>query len=798
MDSDWLKEQERAVKVLEIIHGKIEELQRARGEMKGEVVQSRRQFWDDIRLNVGDGESTAEAYASVKQQAEMLNLREQQYASNTTQLAKLKKLTDSLYFGRVDFKETGEQTAEPIYIGICSLQEDELSPFLIYDWRAPISSLYYDHEPGTARYESPMGPVAGEITMKRQFVIRDGTLKLMFDTNVTIGDQLLQEVLSRSSDVHMKSIVATIQREQNEMIRHDRCRMLIVNGTAGSGKTSAALQRVAYLLYKHRNTLTADQMVLFSPNPMFNSYVSSVLPELGEQNMQQTTFQEYVEHRLFPEFTVEDPFTQLEFVLAANDPELAAIRTIGIQYKSSKAFLNVIFRYRDFLRQRGMRFHPIRFRGVDLVSADVMMDKFYSFDPAFRLQNRIELIRDWLLQQISLFEETELQADWIEDEAELLTQEQYRRAYEQLVRQKAGRGTTFDDYDQEKTILARMVLAKHLEPIRRGIKQLSFVDSISLYRQLFEPDFAEQLQTSDQPLPKEWPDICRQTVELLDRKELCFEDTAPFLFLRELCRGFETNPSIRYVFIDEVQDYTPFQLQLIRNMFPRAKMTVLGDLNQTIFAHTSSLQEADTLWDLYGQEQTELLQFTKSYRSTFEIIEFTRGMVPNGAEIVPFQRNGRKPVVALFYNKEKLLNEIWRSVSIWEAQGFDSIAVLCKTAKESEDMYNALLASSGEGKQSGYGTEWKGKLSLVTKDTPKYEKGVVVMPIYLAKGVEFDAVLVFDACDDKYSSDHDRRLLYTACTRAMHELQIGVVGEPSRFISRQSDQLYTLSSNGFG
>lgn len=188
----------------------------------------------------------------------------------------------SPYFGRIDFSEAGDAAADTIYLGIGSLMEDN-GTFLIYDWRAPISSLYYDGAPGPASYETPGGQITGTMELKRQFVIDNGEIEVMFDTGVTIGDELLQQVLSHSADDRMKSIVATIQKEQNAVIRNDRSRMLVVQGAAGSGKTSAALQRVAYLLYKYREVLQADQMLLFSPNPLFNSYVSTVLPELGKR-----------------------------------------------------------------------------------------------------------------------------------------------------------------------------------------------------------------------------------------------------------------------------------------------------------------------------------------------------------------------------------------------------------------------------------------------------------------------------------------------------------------------------------
>ncbi len=232
------------------------------------------------------------------------------------QLKRIHQLKASPYFGRIDFIENGEEQAERIYIGLASCMDEKEEQFLIYDWRAPISSMYYNYSPGKADYEVPGETIEGEMVLKRQFIIKNGALKAMFNTDMTIGDEMLQEVLSHQSDTQMKNIVSTIQKEQNQIIRNEKSKFLIVQGAAGSGKTSAALQRVAYLLYRHRGVIDAGQIVLFSPNFLFNSYVSSVLPELGEENMEQATFQEYIEHRLGRKFQCESAFDQLEYCLA--------------------------------------------------------------------------------------------------------------------------------------------------------------------------------------------------------------------------------------------------------------------------------------------------------------------------------------------------------------------------------------------------------------------------------------------------------------------------------------------------
>lgn len=770
------EEQQRVTEVIAKIGERINKLEAEAGIVKTDVADIRKHFWDNVTVNFSNPDDILETATSIKQQVEILSERERRYRHSAAALNKLTRLIQSPYFGRIDFVEEGERDADNIYLGISTFQDGEYGPFLIYDWRAPVSSLYYDHSPGPVSYQTPMGEIRGEMQLKRQFTIRDGNIQFMFDTGVTIGDELLQQVLSRNSEAQMKSIVATIQKEQNQIIRNDRSRMVIVQGAAGSGKTSAALQRVAYLLYKHRETLQADQIVLFSPNPLFNSYVSTVLPELGEENMQQTTFQEYLEHRLGGRFELEDPFDQLEYILTKKDSEDYTARMEGIRYKSSPKFFKAIQAYKDLLLEEGMLFQPVLFQGQAVVDEERMREKFYGFDPAIRLLNRIELMRDWLLEEISPFEQKEIRQPWVEEEIELLSPSDYQRAYKELRRFQKGKGDTFNDFDAEKDILARMIVRRHLEPLKAQIKQLQFIAVTALYKQLFSDEALFEKISTPEAIPSHWKEICRQTTQKLECSELSHEDAAPFLFLQELVKGFETNTSIRYVFIDEVQDYSPFELEFLKRLFPRCRMTALGDLNQAIFAHDSALEENESIVNLYGPEHTELYRLTRSYRSTLEIVQFTRGMVPGGQLIEPFERSGGKPALTVISDREELHHKLAASITSLQNDGYESIGIICKTAEESAEAFAALKDRL--------------TLRLIHKNTPVYEKGTQVIPVYLAKGVEFDAVVIYNGSQEQYGRESDRKLFYTACTRAMHLLHMFTLGEPSCFITSQSPETY--------
>jgi DNA helicase-2/ATP-dependent DNA helicase PcrA len=258
-------------------------------------------------------------------------------------------------------------------------------------------------------------------------------------------------------------------------------------------------------------------------------------------------------------------------------------------------------------------------------------------------------------------------------------------------------------------------------------------------------------------------------LERLEKLKLSYEDATPFLLIKELVHGYQSNHSIRYVIIDEVQDYSAFQLEFIKHLFPRSKMTALGDLNQAIYAHASILHEYQPILEMYGSEQTELIRLTTSYRSTREIVEFTRGMVQNGNEIQPFNRPGDMPQIITVQDRDELHSRIIADAAAFQARGFASIAIICKTAKESEAVYDALQAQL--------------PLLLITKDTVLFEKGIQVIPAYLAKGVEFDAVILYNGSNELFRRESERKLFYTACTRAMHNLHIYSLGEWSPFLT---------------
>ncbi|MBT2214852.1 AAA family ATPase [Virgibacillus dakarensis] len=756
-------EQQRVDTVILEIKAKEEELHTKASGLKESVINLRKNFWEDVTVNLDEPDDVIETQASIKQQAELLSERERFHGKIGGELKTLKRLENSPYFGRIDFLEAGQTESEPIYIGVASLMDKHDENFLVYDWRAPISSLYYDFSPGKAKYETIEGTIAGEMTLKRQFIIRNGLLKGMFDTGITIGDQLLQQALGNNASTSMKSIVATIQREQNKIIRDEKSKCLIVQGVAGSGKTSAALQRVAYLMYRYRETLHAENIVLLSPNPLFSSYVSNVLPELGEANIRQITFQEYLEAKMTDKLVVESPFQQMEYSLTEENDEACTVRRKSIDYKSSLTFKSDLDEFISQLQNEGLLFRNITFRKQVIIAKEEIRDYFYSLDNSISIPNKMELVAKWLLAKIRKTERKEREKDWVMDEIELLSKEDFLHVYKELQKQEH-----IDDSGREEEYLRRKVTARAFAGIKKRVKRLDFVNVLATYRAFFK-------MWDPKNAPDQWEKICAQTAADLSRKYITWEDAAPYLYVKERLIGEHSDRSVRHLFIDEAQDYTPFQFAYIRHIFPYARMTLLGDVNQAIFTHT---MQGSPLIPSNLEEGVEKITLTKSYRSTKQIVEFTKHFAPGGEMIEPFNREGNKPELIELGDQAGIKGQLNRKINELKAAGHETIAIITKTQEKSDTIYDML----------------KEDLSIVqiNEESRSFQKGILVLPVYFAKGIEFDAVIIPDASFVSYHLESDRTLFYTACTRAMHELVLMTDGNKSPFIMESPKDKYDV------
>ncbi|WP_047985953.1 RNA polymerase recycling motor HelD [Ornithinibacillus californiensis] len=751
-DNELQKEQKRVDDVVQEINIKQEKLYGKSLHLKESIVDLRKNFWEDVTVNLDEPDDVIETQASLKQQAELLAERERSHGGIGKELKILNRLKDSPYFGRIDFiEEPGNQT-EQIYIGIASLMDREDEEFLIYDWRAPISSLYYDFSPGKANYKTMDGTITGEISLKRQFIIRQSKIKGMFDTGVTIGDTLLQAALGNNANTTMKSIVATIQKEQNKIIRNEHSKLLVVQGVAGSGKTSAVLQRIAYLLYRFRDSLNAENLLLFSPNPLFSSYIANVLPELGETNISQTTFYDFLRDSIEKDIVIESPFEQMEFSLTCNDKTTLGIRQLNMKFKSSLEYKSLLDKYINSLSVKGIQFRNITFRGQVFISRESISEYFYSLDENMSIPNKMELVAKWLLKELLVHQQKEKSKDWVMEQIELLDKEAYLQAYYKNQR------IDEEDSSLEEDILRTIVVKKQFASIKKQIKQYAFVNTLATYRQVFS-------EWSSNLLPAEWPSICKLTIQHIDNRFLTWEDATPYRYFRGKILGDEEKRSIRHLFIDEAQDYSAFQYSFIKEIFPYTRMTLLGDINQAIYTFATS--ENPLIPDIM-EESHERIVLTKSYRSTEQIVEFTKKFAPGGDIIEPFERKGEPPRIVTLSNEMDNQVELINIINHLKDQEFETISLICKTLEESNHIFSLL----------------KDKIPIkqIKEDTYSFEKGIVVLPVYLAKGIEFDAVIIPDASKEHYNQESDRTLFYTACTRAMHSLTIVTNESPCTFI----------------
>lgn len=689
----------------------------------------------------------------------------------------LERLQKSPYFARIDFRQGSEQ--KPIYIGISSLMKEETGKHLVFDWRAPVSSMYYDYELGPAQYEAPLGVVSGEILLKRHFRIIDGRLVFMFDNSLTIYDEMLQEALETATGDRMRSIVNTIQREQNRIIRGESRGALVVQGSAGSGKTVIALHRAAYLLYKHRTTMSAKNIMMFSPGGLFVDYTSPVLPELGEEPVPQTSFGEFGAGLLraagsgsegFLPPQVESLNDQLEYLLESRGSKSYRVRAGGIRLKSSAPFARALVSYASRLTEDAEGLGEVTFRGKTVMTrkeASELLRSEYAYLPLEKRVDKIKRRVNWLLDEVveQRVEEIQKELAESEDSAYLFAREIKR--------------------------MARLRGHQEVQALRDKVQAWKPVTVLEAYKRLFRDDdlFAGVVGATESAGAASgdlWKEVRRQTLARLNSGTVPYEDLAPVLLLQGLLDGFPDLGGIRHVIVDEVQDFSPVQHEVLRRSFTGASFTLLGDVNQSMNLESGPstseelIRQASAVYGSAGEPVSPVV-LTESYRSTREITEFSRAVLAGGEPVLAIERPGELPTVVRSPGRDALSRSVAADIAELAGSGIGSIAVICKTARESWTAYEAL--KSAPNLQGA-------KPHLVRPGEGRFRRGILVIPSYLAKGLEFEAVIIFDAGKNRYSDEADRRVLYTACTRALHRLHVHYAGSPSPFVAGVDPALY--------
>ncbi|TDN35855.1 helicase [Hymenobacter sp. UV11] len=603
---------------------------------------------------------------------------------------KLLKLLQSPYFGRIDFVAQGGAKSL-VYIGVHSFLDERQRQNLIYDWRAPISSLFYDYELGEAAYPTPSGSIAGTIELKRQYKIRDGQLEFVLENDVNIHDDVLQRELAKSSDEKMKNIVATIQRDQNAVIRNETASVMVIQGVAGSGKTSIALHRIAFLLYRYRDTIAAKDVLIISPNKVFADYISNVLPELGEEHIPELGMEELAADLLENRYPFQSFFEQVSALLENPDPAFVE----RIRFKSSGEFLSQLNKYLLHVENNYFTGSELRL-GRLLVPLPFILGRFKAY-------HRVPMLKRFPLVAQDV------------------------RTY---VRDATQRKLT----GQEKSLIGDAIPG-----------MFKFTQVLDFYR-----DFYRWLGR---------PELCR--VEPGQRVE--YADVFALIYLRLRLEGLTAYEHVKHLVVDEMQDYTPVHYAVLSRLFPCRK-TILGDVNQTVNPYSAS--SAETIERVFPQ--AEVVRLHRSYRSTLEITAFAQRITPN-PDLIALERHGREPLVARFDSPTEELQAVQLLVTAFQSSGQQSLGIICKTLRQATQVQQVL---QGPGVQ------------LLTAESTAFKEGVIITTAYLAKGLEFDEVIVPFASAATYKTEVDQGMLYVACTRAMHQLSLTYTQAITPFLSR--------------
>lgn len=753
-------EQHRLDDVIEKIDHAKQLAQQKLGKTKREMSDIQKGF-DDIRMNTSTYSGMMDTAMSVRAQQQLLDERENTWQHAADQVTTLERLQAKPYFARIDFQETPDRPAETIYIGLASFA-DSPDHFLVYDWRAPISSIYYDGELGEIAYQTPDGEQTVNVQLKRQFQIEDGVIVTMYDTEEAVTDQMLLAALDNHSSTKMKSIVTTIQRQQNQIIRNTDAKLLFVQGAAGSGKTAAILQRVAWLLYRYRGHLTASQVIMFSPNQLFNDYIDQVLPELGEHNMVQMTYFQYLSRRV-PKFKIESIQDRFEADQAPTHQKITALLT-------SWQYFNAVTRYAKRLGRDGhLRVKPIKFQGRDYFTKEKIAEIYYSFNQNYHLGNRIDATQEQLMKMLNSRLGTEMKAKWVEEIIQTLSEEELR----QMLADHPGE---FESEAAENKYLSRRVVMQALLPVKRAIDHHRWLNINAQYVHLLRVT-PKLVDLSAYGLtPTDWTNYVDGQVAKLKQRQLSAAGVSIYLYLYDLLTGKRGQREMRFVFVDEVQDYDAFQLAYLQFNFPKAKFTLLGDLNQAIFTHDQSHTLLQQLGQMFGHDDTKVVQLTKSYRSTQQITDFTKQLLLDGEQIEAFARQGELPRIYELADEAAAVDQVMATLQT-DRQANDTTAIIGKTLADSERI-TELLQARGE------------KVTLIRTENQRLVPGTIVVPSYLAKGLEFDAVIVWNANQTQYHGDHERQLIYTICSRAMHNLTVTSIGPVTELIRQVDQKLY--------
>ncbi|WP_129045388.1 RNA polymerase recycling motor HelD [Companilactobacillus metriopterae] len=744
------EEQKRILEIAQIIDEQIVNTEENIEAAHQETSKIERNYGENTSVNTLEIDDQMETNASVQQQKQLVYMAVENENILQSNLTKLHNLVGSPYFGRIDIIEDGEK--DTLYIGTSTLQ-DENGDFLIYDWRAPVSGIYYNGTLGHVKYPTPNGQADVELTKKRQFQIVKNELLNMFDTNETVGDEILQSVLDEYSDEYLKNIVATIQQEQNTIIRDTSSDVLLVQGVAGSGKTSAILQRVAYLLYHSRETMQADNIILFSPNKLFSNYISEVLPSLGERNMRQVTLGEFISLRL-QGVHVETLFERYE-----KDEQNLPQSTIDMRVlKESSDFLATLDDIEKQNKDHTLAFDNVIFEGKPFFTAEEISAIYDKQNKAYSVADRFLKTKNTLIKMLQRKIHLDRDLDWVQQEIDNLSDEDF---------QQIITDNKIEESNNQRSIIAEIFLKDRYAPIYNAIINNYFLNPYREYIYLLNNYQQDIIDDSI------WETMIESIDDNIESHQITLSDSIAILYLRDSITSGGINQGIQHIFIDEVQDYTSAQLKYIQHAFPNAKLTLLGDKAQDVLTSTYKHSDiVESVNHLFENKKITTITLNQSYRSTKEITDFAKDILTDGTEIRSFSRSGELPET-LELDKNNYYSEL-KSSARELVKKYGTVAIITKNQAQAEQVFVHFSDETA--------------ISLIDSDIRTLKKGILILPVYLAKGLEFDAVLVHDASQDNYPDDRSRDVLYTICSRAMHYLKVLSNGQMTKLINNKENK----------
>ncbi len=737
-DMEYQTEKEYLEKSLRVIKYEMDKELGILSDRKHELLEARREMWESTVHYSDDFEKMME----ISQYLSLIGSQTGSYRGTIRQIEKYKRMIFSPYFGRFDFVEDGSEETEKIYVGLNNVTDSRTLDIVVYDWRAPISSIYYQYELGRVFYKAPKSIIEGSVNLKRQYNIKNSNLEYYFDCNVKIDDELLQKVLCRNASPKMRNIVESIQKEQDVIIRDTDNELLMVQGVAGSGKTSIALHRIAYLLYYGMDSqVQSNNILIISPNSVFGSYISTVLPDLGEENVDQLTFDELSLKLLGTAVTIEKRSEQLEALITEQCQQKPKLRKSSIEFKESEAFAVILKRLLSYYEKHMVEFEDVYYDGKLIETRQQLKNMFYNDKLERPMIQRLKRIERILFNSIHPYQRPRV------------------KKIEKLVQ-------TLEGHEFDVKPFSRLMSIKESKRLYDKIRKFTEIDYFEVYKKLFTIDGLLEKLAVDLDLPENIKDISEFTRDSLRQGYVYYEDCAPLIFLKLKLEGSTEYLNIRQVVVDEAQDYTPLQYEIFGILFRYAGFTVLGDIQQAIDKEVE-LSLYDKIDKILNKRSSVQLYLDKSYRSSYEISMFTQKLLKPKQACISFERYEEKPQIIQSSNEPKMLQAVIDSTKELASEGYKSIAVICKSMQEASEVYQQLEKSI--------------EVKLVSGEE-EIQKGVLVMPAYISKGLEFDAVLVYDVSRENYNSELDRKLLYVACTRALHRLRLFYAGDVSEMV----------------